>query len=145
MKPKCLALPNFQTYYWATNTRNMLFWVQHDIQLQKFQWVLMKAASCSTTTLTSLLCAPIPFKYTTLVKNLVVKHSLRIWSQFFLTLGLKNHSLSTMLQEEELNLVLEENVWDSILARIHSSSINASILFQFQVVHRTHWSRTKLK
>ncbi len=49
------------------------------------------------------------------------------------------------LWEEELNLMLEENTWDLILARIHSSSINARhTLIQFKVVHRVHWSRTKL-
>ncbi len=49
------------------------------------------------------------------------------------------------LWEEELNLMLEENTWDLILARIQSSSINARhTLIQFKVVHRVHWSRTKL-
>lgn len=45
MKPKCLcglALSNFQTYYWAANVRNLLYWVQQDLQLKKSQWVLME-------------------------------------------------------------------------------------------------------
>lgn len=258
MKPKCLgglALPNFQTYYWSANIRNMLFWVQHDLHFQKFQWVQLEAYPA---TLTSILCTSIPSKHTTVAKNPVVKHSLRIWSQFRLSLGLKGRSLTapilynisfplssldeafniwrdhdlitvgqlyinntfasfTQLQEkfnlpsshlfryfqirsfilkqfptfplrmsqniledileqykstkgaiskiytiintkqspstgplrklweEELNLIFEDHVWNLILDRIHSSSINARhTLIQFKVVPRTHWSRTKL-
>ncbi|KAI2651145.1 Holliday junction resolvase RecU [Labeo rohita] len=49
------------------------------------------------------------------------------------------------LWKEELNLTFEENIWDLILYCIHSSSINARhTLVQFKVVHRVHWSRTKL-
>ncbi len=262
MKPKCLgglALPNFQSYYWAANIRNLLYWVQQDLQLKECQWVRMEAASCIPATLTSLLSVPVSFKYTTLIKKkTVVKHSLRIWSQFRLALDLKDpciqapffcnisfppslmdgafniwreHGLATVSQlyiannfasftqlrekfdlpsshlfryfqirnfigkqfsnfpflpnknildeildlytslkgaiskiyaiintkqspsmrplkalwEEELNLRLEENTWDLILARIHSSSINSRhTLIQFKVVHRVHWSRTKL-
>ncbi len=101
MKPKCLgglALPNFQTYYWAANIRSLLYWVQQDLQLKEYQWVRMEAASCVPATLTSLLSVPVSFKYTTLInKKTVVKHSLRIWSQFRLALDLKDPCITALV------------------------------------------------
>ncbi len=65
-----LALPRFQTYYWAANFRKV-------------------AICCFPVTLTSLLCSPTPSTQSMLIKNPIVKHSLRIWTQCRRALHLK--------------------------------------------------------
>ncbi len=261
VKPKevgGLALPRFQTYYWAANFRNLLYWVQHDLQLCKPLWVQIEAICCSPVTLTSLLCSPIPSTHSILIKNPIVKHSLRIWTQFRKALQLKclssaapiasnvsfppslfdgafniwnskglvtinqlfidnnfasfdqlkkqfslpNSHLFRYLQarsfarkhfsefpaappngilesilhhyrsiggalsniyniinnkqtpssrslkslwEEDLSITLENETWNAVLKRIHSSSVSSRHkLIQFKVVHRIHWSRVQL-
>lgn len=47
--------------------------------------------------------------------------------------------------EEELGLQIENKVWEKSLSKIHSCSINARHkLIQFKVLHRLHYSKTKL-
>ena len=44
-----------------------------------------------------------------------------------------------------MNIEIPEDVWESILSNIHSSSINARhTLVQFKVVHRLHYSKSRL-
>lgn len=46
---------------------------------------------------------------------------------------------------EDLNMEIDEEMWQSILKRIHSSSICARHqIIQCKVVHRVHWSKSKL-
>lgn len=95
VKPKevgGLALPNFQTYYWAANFRNLLYWCRHDLQLCKPLWVQIEAVCCSPVRLTSLLCSSIPPTHSISINNPIVKHSLRIWTQFRRALELKGLS-----------------------------------------------------
>src|SRR4029434_305144 len=47
--------------------------------------------------------------------------------------------------EQELNMEISITVWEGIMDRIHSSSINSRhSLIQFKVVHRLHFSKTRL-
>ena len=47
--------------------------------------------------------------------------------------------------ERDLDTEISEDVWDSILGNIHSSSINSRhTLVQFKVVHRLHYSKSRL-
>ena len=47
--------------------------------------------------------------------------------------------------EKDLDTTISEDVWDAILDNIHSSSINARhALVQFKVVHRLHYSKSRL-
>jgi exonuclease III len=49
------------------------------------------------------------------------------------------------LWEEELSIRISEDVWESIMKKIHSSSIcQRHRVIQFKVVHRLHWSKVKL-
>ncbi len=49
------------------------------------------------------------------------------------------------LWEEDLSIMLENETWDAVLKRIHSSSVSTRHrLIQFKVVHRIHWSRVQL-
>ncbi|CAI5660574.1 unnamed protein product [Oreochromis niloticus] len=50
-----------------------------------------------------------------------------------------------MAWEEELGLLIGDEVWERSLCMIHSCSINARHqLIQFKVLHRLHYSKTKL-
>lgn len=62
-------------------------------------------------------------------------------------LSLHCPSLSTLktLWEQDLGLQLTDDIWDSILARVHSSSVCARHgLIQFKILHRLHLSKVKL-
>ncbi|KAL7862624.1 hypothetical protein SRHO_G00116080 [Serrasalmus rhombeus] len=51
----------------------------------------------------------------------------------------------TQQWEEEPNLTSEEDDWDMIIRRIHSSSVCAEHgLIQSKLVHRTYWTKGKL-
>lgn len=58
-----------------------------------------------------------------------------------------SQSLSSIkkLWEQDLGEALEEDIWERILLRVHSSSFCARHgLIQFKILHRTHWSKEKL-
>lgn len=62
-KPKALgglALPNFQTYYWAANFRTLLYWLQTDPTGPRPLWVQMASESCKPAALSSVLCSSLP-------------------------------------------------------------------------------------
>ncbi len=74
-----LALPNFSFYYWAVNIHTLLNWSSTNTQPPP--WLQIEEASCDFS-LKSLLGLPLtssPLKYST---NIVVKNSLKIWTQF---------------------------------------------------------------
>ncbi len=49
------------------------------------------------------------------------------------------------LWEEDLSIKLENESWNAVFKRIHSSSVSSRHkLIQFKVVHRIHWSRVQL-
>ncbi len=49
------------------------------------------------------------------------------------------------LWEEDLSIKLENETWNAVFKRIHSSSVSSRHkLIQFKVVHRIHWSRVQL-
>ncbi|MBN3289039.1 LIN1 transcriptase, partial [Polypterus senegalus] len=73
-----MALPNFQFYYWAANIQSIRTWTQIEEHTQA--WTAIEVKSCSTS-LYSLLCAPINTRYRQYTNNPIVLHSLRIWNQ----------------------------------------------------------------
>ena len=47
--------------------------------------------------------------------------------------------------EQDLNVKIKDELWNSILAKVHSISMCVRhALIQFKIVHRVHWSRVKL-
>ncbi len=83
-RPKELAglvLPNCIYYYWACNIKTMLHWRERDQPGRHDAWVQMETSS-SPLNLGSVLCAPVPPPFNQFQSNLVVYHSIRIWSQF---------------------------------------------------------------
>lgn len=118
-----MALPCFQTYYWAVNFRNLLYRVQHDFHLCKHLWVQIGAICYSPVTLTSLLCSPIPSTQNILIKNPIVKHSLRIWTQF--CRALRHNGLSLAAPIASSVSFPPFNIWKSQgLVRIDQLFIN---------------------
>ena len=82
-KPKQLgglALPNFLLYYWAANIRAILHWCRTNSQSPA--WLQIEEASCSPSSLMSLLCLPLTSSPTTHSRSVVVKNCLKIWNQF---------------------------------------------------------------
>lgn len=82
-KPKNLgglALPNFLLYYWAANIRTLLHWCHTNSQSPP--WLQIEEASCSPSSLMSLLCLPLTLSSTAHSSSVVVKNCLRIWNQF---------------------------------------------------------------
>uniref|UniRef100_A0A8C4RFB7 Reverse transcriptase domain-containing protein n=1 Tax=Erpetoichthys calabaricus TaxID=27687 RepID=A0A8C4RFB7_ERPCA len=73
-----MALPNFQFYYWGAKIQAIKTWTQIDEHTQA--WPATEMKSCSTS-LYSLLCAPINARYRQYTNNPIVLHSLRIWNQ----------------------------------------------------------------
>lgn len=65
-------------------------------------------------------------------------------------MSLNSHNLEPLTHlksqwEEELGIMFTEDEWDSVLDRIHSSSICLRHkVIQFKIVHRLHWSKTRL-
>lgn len=87
-----LGLPNLRNYYWAANIQKMSLWVQQPT----LNWCEIEASSCTSTSLPALLTSKLPIQPTQYTYNPIVIATLKIWSQFRLTVGLteaSNHSL----------------------------------------------------
>lgn len=47
--------------------------------------------------------------------------------------------------EEEMNIRIENEIWDKALASIGSCSVNARLqLIQYEMIHRLHYSKVRL-
>lgn len=91
-----LSLPNFQIYYWAANIKVMLYWKELPSQGNVPKWLQLEDLSCDPTSLRALLCSKLPLaepvsKYTS---NPIIKHSVKIWTQFRRSFSLTNFSIS---------------------------------------------------
>lgn len=89
-KPKQLgglALPNFLPYYWAANFKTLLHCCHTNSQSPP--WLQVEEASCSPSSLMSLLCLPLTSSPTAHSSSVVVKNCLNIWNQFRRHFGLQ--------------------------------------------------------
>lgn len=95
-----LGLPNLRNYYWAANIQKMILWVQ----MPTLNWCEIEASSCPSTSLLALLTSKLPIQSTQYTGNPIVITTLRIWSQFRLTFGLKGVSNHTPICNNHLFL-----------------------------------------
>lgn len=117
-----LALPNFQSYYWAANFRGLLHWIPPDQgQVIPF-WAQLEWESCKPATLSSLLCCSLPFPLKKCGDNPVVKQSLRIWNQFRLAFNLKHLSLSGPISK---NILFPPSLNDGAFQIWHTSGLTS--------------------
>lgn len=99
------SLPNFQYYYWASNIRSMLYW-PHSSHIGSSKWLKLENMSCSFASLHSLLCSRLPLsqplsKFST---NPVIKHSVKIWTQFRRSFGLNEPSTRSPIVKNHMFL-----------------------------------------
>ncbi len=88
-----MSLPNFKFYYWAANIRNTLDWWHYHLLPNKPSWVDMELHAHKQISLPALLATKLQLISYTFVDCPVVKHSLRIWTQFRRSFGFKDPSL----------------------------------------------------
>lgn len=88
-----MALPNLRFYYWAANLRIIQFWLRSDSLSSLPIWLNMEATSCSPVSLLALAHAPISISPSAYTKNIIVRTSLRIWTQFRRHFGLQTYSV----------------------------------------------------
>ena len=88
-----MALPSFQYYYWAANIPSLVFWVHFHLDDSAPFWVTMESSAISPLSLSALLSAALPLSSAIPNSGPVIKHSLRIWTQFRKNFGLQNLSL----------------------------------------------------
>ena len=74
-------------YYWAANIRTILNWCHTNSQSQS--WLQIEEASCSPSSLMSLVCLPLTPSPIAHSNSVVVKNCLRIWNQFRRHFGLR--------------------------------------------------------
>ena len=97
-----MALLNFQPYYWAANFRALLYWLRVNREVECPSWLDIESKSCGASSLSALLCSPLPLTIPSYCQNPVVKGSLKIWSQFRKYFGLSCMSLSTPVVSNHL-------------------------------------------
>lgn len=73
-----LALPNFLYYYWAANFQKLPFWLQPP----DTPWCHLEARSCTSTSLSALVCSSLPITPSRYTRNPIVLSTLKIWFQF---------------------------------------------------------------
>lgn len=95
-----LALPNFLLYYWATNTRTLLYWISGNNHPPS--WFQIEKSSCESSSLTSFLCLPLTTQSSSHTNNIIVKNSLMIWMQLRRHFGLQATPLLTPLHANPL-------------------------------------------
>ncbi len=90
-----MALPNFLYYYWAANMQAVLHWMQADNDSPA--WCLMESSSCTPASLSALITSsPVSVKLK-IGNNILVKSTLRIWSQFYKHVGARTPPLCILL------------------------------------------------
>lgn len=87
-----MALPNFRYYYWAANIRILQYWLQYEIWNTPPAWLEIEALSSQRVSLSALAHSPVKCPPSTHTKNIIVKTSWRIWSQFRRHFGLQTYS-----------------------------------------------------
>lgn len=151
-KPKQLgglALPNFLLYYWAANIRTILYWCHTSSQPPS--WLQVEEASCSPSSLLSLLCLPPTSSPTSHSRSVVVKSCLKIWNQFRRHFGLQITPVSAPVHSNPLFTpsVIDRAflIWKDLgivsIKQLYISGIFASFdqLTQAFNLQRTHFFR----
>lgn len=87
-----MSLPNFKFYYWAANIICLTLWLHSHLQPNSPTWTCLEANSFRDTSLPALLGAALPLLPGS-TGNVVVRSSLRVWTQFRRNLGLQLPSL----------------------------------------------------
>ncbi len=95
-----LSLPNFQQYYWASNIKFMLYWVNPS---DSPAWLLLEKASCKSA-LSALLCTKIPISdpVSRHSLNSVVRASFKIWNQFRRAFSLTDLSMQAPIMRNHM-------------------------------------------
>ncbi|CAI5657319.1 unnamed protein product [Oreochromis niloticus] len=97
-----LGLPNFQYYYWAANIRCLLYWRHYHLEPSPPVWVAMESYLSGKISLPATLGSSLPLASPLPSNNRVVQQSLRIWSQFRQSLGLRAFSLQSPVAANHL-------------------------------------------
>ena len=97
-----MALPNFQMYYWAANIKSLLYWRWDTSSRDLPGWLQIESSYCSPVSLSALLCSSIPLHSPQTCRNPVVRHSLKIWSQFRKRYGLVSMSVYSPITANHL-------------------------------------------
>lgn len=74
-----LALPNFLSYYWASNIRIMTYWL--DETATPPNWLQMEQEACQPYTIGAILLSPSKIEKSLYNNNVVIHSTLRIWKQ----------------------------------------------------------------
>lgn len=106
-----LGLPNFLHYYWAANVFKLTIWYNTCVQGTGPSWSLMEQQSCPSTSLSSLLCSPLPITFGVYTENPIVKASIQIWSQFRKHFGNKLGLISMPLAQ---NFLFKPSMIDTV-------------------------------
>lgn len=93
-----MALLNMLFYYWATNIRNLNYWLLYEDIEAPLSWLVLEANSTHPVILKALLHAPIVSSTTIYTKNVIVASCLKIWVQFRRHFGLQTHSMRAPLE-----------------------------------------------
>lgn len=88
----CSALLNFEIYYWADNSKSLLYWLQDSPASDTPAWLQIESSSCTRISLSALLCSSVPLHTPQDCQNPITLHSLKIWSQFRQHYGLVSMS-----------------------------------------------------
>lgn len=88
-----MVLPHFHYYYWATNIRNLNFWVNYGDTEIPPSWLILEANSVHTVLLKAVLYSPLFFSISGYTNNVIVASSFKIWTKIRHHFGLQ--ALST--------------------------------------------------
>lgn len=111
------ALPNFLHYYWACNIQKIVYW-RNNLNSEPPCWAYLEQSSARLS-LHSVICSQLPLP-TNISSNLVVSHSVKIWTQFrkqtglhrFSTLSpiIKNHSFAPSNMDEAFRIWFDKGI-----------------------------------
>lgn len=72
-----MGLPHFQLYYWSCNIRALSFWFQDQLS----DWASVESHYCYPSSLAALLYSALPIPRTHFLRDPVILHSVKIWTQ----------------------------------------------------------------
>lgn len=93
-----MALPNFLFYHWAANLQSVLYWVQFDPAVSPV-WCLIESLSCAPASHSALISCPPDFNVSRFCKNIIVKITLWVWTQFCKHFGIQTLPVSVPLRK----------------------------------------------
>ena len=125
-----MALPDFQSYYWACNIRPMLHWLYEDPSADAHSWLAIESKSFKQSSLAALLYAPLSSSYTAHTTNLLVKPSLKIWTQIRWHFGWQTFSLKSPVYA---NYYFKPSLMDKALCGTMRVSSNLQIYITMEL------------